>query len=77
MCSSMLSDNASSGRLQEFKNNYWKLLNHQPEISLIKEVVVYERFHLQGFRRGNFGILVRWLLREGGHLEGLVAPVRL
>ena len=71
MCSSMLSDNASSGRLQEFKNN-GKLLNYQPEMSLIKEVVVYERFYLQGFHRGNFGILVRWSLREGGHLEGLV-----
>ena len=70
ICCSMLSDHASSGRLQEFKNN-GKLLNHQPEMSLIKEVVVYERFYLQGFHSGNFGILVRWSLREGGHLEGL------
>lgn len=46
-------------------------------MSLIKEMVVYERFHSQGFHRGNFGILVRWSLREGGHLGGLVTPVRL
>ena len=41
-------------------------------MSLIKEVVAYERFYLQGFHSGNFGILVRWSLREGGHLEGPV-----
>ena len=77
ICSSMFL--ALSGRLQEFKNN-GKLLNHQPEMwsrSLMKEVVVYDSFHLQGFHKGNFGILVRWSLREGGHVDGLVAPVRL
>ena len=54
-------DHASRGQLKEWgqSKNKGKLQNRQPPkvVAVLQEVVVYERFNLQGFDWENFGVL--------------------